>query len=458
MTKAKLTVGPVGKTLKDLTIPMIWGIFAMITFNMVDTYFVGQLGTLSLAAMSLTFPVVMVINFLLMGLGIGLSSGVALAIGEGNRHKVQRLTTDGLVLSFLIVCLCIIIGICTIEPLFQAIGATKQMLPLIEDYMKIWYLGGVFAIAPLVGNFAIRATGNSHFPGVIMMIASVINVVLDPLLIFGYAGFPRMELQGAALATIISWSVTFFASGYVMIFKEHLISLEIPRIKEVIVSWKRILHVGLPAAGTNTIIPLSNGIIMSLLASFGKETIAAFGVSMRIEAFALIVLYAISSIIGPFVGQNWGAKKYGRVDQGLSLIFKFCMLWGVFLAISLGFGSKFLVEQFDKNEEVVDIASLYFWIVPISYGLNGITMMVSAVFNSLHKPISATILSVTRMFVLYVPLAYLGKIFWGVNGIFAAYSLANIVVGVIAYRWNAETLKSHSLQMNPKEEDLAAVR
>ena len=139
--KAKLTEGSVGRTLVFVTLPMMVGIVGMVAFNLVDTFFVGRLGTLELAAMGFTFPVVMVVGSIARGLGVGVSSVVSRAIGQGDHHKVQRLTTDGLLLSVLIVLVFAVAGLLSIEPLFRMLGASEDILPLIKAYMRIWYFG-----------------------------------------------------------------------------------------------------------------------------------------------------------------------------------------------------------------------------------------------------------------------------------------------------------------------------
>jgi Na+-driven multidrug efflux pump len=159
---------------------MVWGILSILAFSLADTYFVAQLGTQELAAISFTFPIVNVLSNVAMGLGIGASSMISRAIGEGDRQKVQRLTTDSLLLSLLVVVVLVGIGLATIQPVFTALGAGPDILPLIQDYMSIWYLGMAFIVVPMVGNSAIRASGNTLVPGMSMMFAAGANIVLDP--------------------------------------------------------------------------------------------------------------------------------------------------------------------------------------------------------------------------------------------------------------------------------------
>ena len=435
----RLLEGNVGPQLIKLTIPMIWGVLAITAFNIVDTYFVGQLGTEPLAAMSFTFPVVMTLGSLAMGLGVGTSSVIARAIGEGDRDRVQRLTTDSLTLSLIIVVIFVFLGLITIDPLFTALGAGTDVLPLIRSYMQIWYFGMIFLVIPMVGNNAIRASGNTLTPSMIMIVAAGVNIVLDPLLIMGWGGFPRLEIEGAALTTVISRATTLVASLLVLHYREKMLCFNLPKFQIILASWQKILQIGLPAAATNMITPISIGLITSAIAFYGAEAVAAFGIASRIESFSLIVVVALSASISPFVGQNWGAKKYSRVHRALNLSYLFCLGWGIMVAAILAPNGSWLVSLFNSDPQVIQIATRYLWFVPISYAAAGIILMASSTFNALGKPIPSMIMTVSRMVVLYIPLAYLGSKLFGLNGIFAAACIANLVVGIGAYVWNQKT-------------------
>lgn len=435
----RLTEGPVVTQLLKLTLPMVWGIFALNAFNLADTYFVGQLGTNQLAAMSFTFPVVMTLGSLAMGLGIGASSVIARAIGEGDMRRVQRFTTNSLTLALTAVILFVTVGLLTIDPLFQSLGAGPEVLPFVREYMRIWYFGMVFLVVPMVGNSAIRAAGNTLTPSIIMTLAAAINIFLDPLLITGALGFPRLELQGAAIATVISRALTLIASLLVLRFKEKLLSSQLPNLEETLWCWRDILTVGLPAAAASMITPISIGVITSLLAVQGTAAVAGFGVASRLESFAMIVVMALSASMGPFVGQNWGAQAFGRVQRAMRHSFLFCMGWGVASAVILGWGGRSLAILFNPDPAVVSVAAQYLWLVPISYGAAGIIQVSSSAFNAMGKPVPSIVMTIARMFVLYIPLAYLGSRLAGATGIFAAALISNLVVGAGAYLWNRQT-------------------
>jgi putative MATE family efflux protein len=439
LATAKLTQGPVSTGILSLTLPMVLGIFANLGAALFETWLLGNVSTNALAAYSFTFSVTGALGSLSLGISIGLSSVLARTVGGGNQNLVRRLATDGIFLLALVMIVTSIIGYFTIEPLFVMLGADSDTLPLIVTYMQIWYFALVFYALPALGASALRAMGDARISGTIMVGGAILQAILDPILIFGLFGVPEMGLEGAAWAMLISRLVLCTLTYYVLINREHLIDFSRTTMTSVLSSWRRILVVGMPATATQLIGPVSTAIIVSFLASYGKEAVAGFGIASRIEALSVIPLFAMSASIGPFVGQNWGAGLYARANEGMMTSFLWSMLWGLGVAILFFLFGNHIGGLFEDNPAVIGYASLYLAIVPFSYGTWGVLMMASATFNSLGKPISSTTMSLVRMFLLYVPLAYLGSQWYGVMGIFAATCATNVVMGLLGFSWNRYT-------------------
>lgn len=431
--QARLIKGSVGKTLIKLTIPMTFGIVGMVAFNLVDTYFVGRLGTKELAALSFTFPVVLFVNSLALGLGIGASAIISRAIGEGDHHRVKRLTTDSLVLAMSLVTMFVVVGLFTIDPVFRLLGARGEMLDMVKQYMGIWYFGMPFVVVPMVGNNAIRATGDTKTPSAIMLVAVFCNFIMDPLLIFGIGPFPRLGIAGAAIATVISRSITFTVSLFVLYFRDKMITFVIPKLKEVFESWKRILYIGLPTAGTRIILPLAIGIITRIVSTYGKEAVAAYGVSSRIEFFALTVIVALSSVLAPFVGQNWGAGKQDRVKKAVIYSEQFSIVWGFAVFIILTALARPIAGIFNSNPTVITTIVLYLRVVSIGYGLQGVIMLTGSAMNVLNRPFHAAGVRIVQVFILYVPLALIGSSLFGLTGVFVALAIAYCGAGIASH-------------------------
>lgn len=430
-----LTAGPIGPTLVRLSLPMLVGIVGMMAFNVVDTFFVGRLGTLPLAAMTLTFPVVMVIGTFALGLGIGAMVAVSQSIGAGDESRIRRYTTDALTLAALCVAVLSAIGLATIEPLFRLLGATDEMMPFVRQYMLIWYPGMVFYIMPIVGNNIIRATGDTLTPSVIMLVSIAINAVLDPLLIFGLGPIPALGVAGAAIATVVSRALTLAVALWVLHFHQHLLAFPWPGRRALVESWRIVLRIGLPVAVSNIVIPIALGVVTRIVTRFGAEAVAGFGVATRIESFGLALIYALSAGVSPFVGQNFGAGRMDRVRKGLDYAKAFCLGWGILLlAVFLLFGRR-LVSYFDPDPAAIRAASLYLWIISISLGLRSIHQITWTALNVLGRPYESLFLEFLLAFGLWIPLAVAGAHVAHLPGVYGGLSLANLLAGAVAYVW-----------------------
>lgn len=443
------TEGPVGRQLYRMAMPMVWGLLATMSFNAVDTFFVAQLGSDQLAAMSFTFPVVMVVTSMAIGLGAGTSSVVARLLGQGQKSEAKQLASDTLLLSLGLSALMMALGWLTIEPLFLLLGAEPRLLPMITEYMSIWYLNTPFVIAPMVMSAMMRASGNNGVAGGLMLAGAIINAILDPILIFGWGWIPRMEIAGAAWATLLTRLLMVSVSLYYVTRRLKLMSWPHRHLDGLMASWRSILHIGLPAMATNMIVPLASGITVALVASHGVDAVAGFGVAMRIEPVVLIAFYATSGVIGPFLGQNMASEYHHRQDQVWAVVLKFCLLFGLVMALLLWLFGATVVGWFSDSEDVKTVAIAYLSIAPISYGLYGVVMSVNASFNGLGHPMPAMIISVLRVLGVYLPLAFTAQWLWGLNGLFIATAAANVVTGIMGYLWLRRYLSSTQRQATP---------
>ena len=433
--QARLTKGPVGKHLIDMTIPVFFGVFTMMLQGFADAFFIGMVGDWELAALSFAYPILMIVMSVAIGLGAGTSSVVARAIGANDSTRAARLATDSLLLSFIITGSISFLGILTIDSLFLSLGAPKEMIPLIRGYMEILYLGVPFVVVGMVGMSSMRATGDTRLPSLLMIIASIANIIIDPIMIFGLGPIPAMGLKGAAMAALIARGAIFLGTIYFMNQRLNMLSYEKPTLSEMKASWIDILHVGIPAAATNTIIPIATAIITAMLAKYGPEAVAGFGVASRIESVVLVMFYSLSAIIGPFVGQNLSAKKSERIYLALKQCSVFCLIFGLIFSYFLIAFRNSLPLLFSQNVTVINSASLFLLIAPISYGAYGVVMTMNAAFNGMGKPVPAVAISLIRMIVIYIPMAYFLQYFLGMSGIYLSYAIANILSGVVAYNW-----------------------
>lgn len=461
MSKHDLTQGRVSVSLARLTAPMMAGVSSSILVQVLEMGFIGQLSTAHVAAITFTFPLVMVLTSIALGISIGTSSVIARSVGTRQMNtatsaadattsppqtdEVAMLGTHSLILVFGLMLVISFLCWLSIDPLFVAMGAEPELLPLIHSYLDIYLPGTVLFTTSMICGSIMRANGSANIPGAIMTISAAINLILDPIFIFGWFGFPAMELAGAATAMTLTRFGTLIVSLW-FISKGNLVLAE-SYFRGWYRSAKRILHVGIPAMATNLIGPVTAAYITFLIADYGEAAVAGFGVANRIEAVAAMLMFALSGSIGPFVGQNWGAHQVGRVRDGVRASYLFSLGWGLFVAIPLFFFGGHVASWIDASPAVIDVAAIYLAIVPLSYGLWGVLMMSSASFNALGKPLPSTALSFGRMIIVYVPLATLLNDALGYVGIFIATALSNALFGLISWRWFAKRLELMANQL-----------
>lgn len=428
-----LTQGPISATLFRLTLPMILGIFSIVALNLVDAFFVGKLGALQLAALGFAFPVIMVMGSIGLGIGTGASAVISRAIGEKDVHKTRCLTRDSLSLSLLLALLFVVLGLCTMTPLFRAMGASEAVLAHIKAYMYTWYVGVLFVMVPFVGNNALRANGDMRTPAMIMLFMVVINVLLDPLLMFGWGPIPALGMAGAALATVISRAMSLILCLYVLHVRKHMISLALPSRRELWTSWRPILRIGLPASATNLLVPLSTGIITWLIAQYGPEAVAAVGVASRIDVFALVTVVALANVLAPFVGQNIGANQWDRVRTAIHRSQAFALIWGGAMLLLCWLGARWVAPFFSDDPLVIQYLILYLSITPLGYAARGIYAVGNTTLNVLNRPFLASSVTLLQVGALYVPLAFLGSYLWGLPGIFVALVLSYFMAALVSF-------------------------
>ena len=439
---------PILPTLKTMTIPMIFGMITLMMFNIVDTFFISLLGTEPLAAVSFTFPVTFTVISLAIGLGIGTSAVIAKALGSNKIDEARFDASISLMVGVVLVIVLSSIGYLLIDPIFTLLGAGAQVLPLIHEYMNIWFIGSVFLITPMIGNSVLRASGDTKTPSIVMGGAGLINAILDPVLIFGFGPVPALGIQGAAIASVVAWSVAVVIILYILAFKKRLLSLKAGK-QTVAGAIRKILKIGLPAAGANMLTPVAMAVMTALVAHHGPEAVAAFGVGSRIESIASILVLALSMTLPPFVSQNFGAGKLCRVKEAYTGTLKFVMVWQFAIYVLLIAFSGVISQLFGKEQAVIDVIKLFIYTIPLSYGLQGVIILSNSSFNALHKPMYALVLSVIRLFIFYVPFAYIGNEIAGLLGLFIGAALGNLFTAIVAYKWfmkKLEALSGESLQ------------
>lgn len=434
----------VTRTLFSMAFPMLAGTFAMNAYNLTDTWFVSRLGTLPLAAMGFTFPVVMLLTCVAHGIGSGVTTLVSHAIGRRNHDDATRLVTHGTMLTLAVTAVIAIGGYLLIVPVFTALGADAKTLPLIAEYMRIWYVGAVFMTLPMLGNGILISTGDSRAASGMMILGTLINVVLDPIMIFGYLGCPAMGIRGAALATVIAQGISTVWLVHLLFRKHRLLTWTTWRLGEYTGSLRSITRFAVPSVLSMVLMPISATVITRLLSAFGNEAIAATGVAGRIEMFAFMVPMALGISLTPFVSQNFGAGRLDRVREAQKVATRFALGYGGVTAVAFFLAAPWLAAAFTDDPKVAGTLVSYIRIISFGYGMMEVHRYCGFFLTGMHKPISATVLNAVRVLALLIPLSFLGASFWGVAGVFGGRLATDIIVGIIGMMWVSKTLNANA--------------
>jgi len=434
MHAAPLTTGSIEWSLVRMAGAMMIGFVAGAAFNITDTYFVSRLGTETLAAMAFTFPVVMVVFGVTMGIGVGVTAVISRAIGTGQTQRVQTLTWDALLLGVVCVGVFVAVGLATMRPLFTRMGADETTLPLVMRYMRIWYLGMLFLIVPIIGNCAIRATGDMLSPSLIMVADLGLNIVLDPLLIFGIGPFPALGIEGAAIATVVSRGVALTASLAVLRWK-GLLRLRRPSVGHVLTSWKEVAYIGLPAGMAHLAMPLAMGVVVRVASTFGTPAVAAISAATRIEHGVIIPILALGAALIPFAGQNLGAGRIERIRGAHKAAIRLCLLWGLVCIVGFCLAREPIAHLFTRDGAVYGYLLLYLTVVPFVFGIRGLSFSAASIMNGLHRPYHAAGVGFVRTLGLQIPLVVLGGWLFGFVGLLCALVMTEVLAGGVSVAW-----------------------
>lgn len=415
-----------------MSIPTGLGILSILLFNITDTFFISLLGTDALTAISFTFPLTFIISSIIIGFGSGLSAALARLIGRGEPDNLKEFVISALLLGLVTITVLTTLGFLSADSLFRLLGAKDNLLPLIHDYLNVWLIAIGFLVIPMMGNSALRATGNAKYPSYIMMGAGVVNVVLDPLLIFGWGPIAPMGIQGAAVATLIAWAMSLVAS-LILLHKSQLIGWVCLSVSSVLKTWRTVLRVGQAAAISQMINPLFNAIVMSILASIDSKAVAAYGVGIRIESVMLIGVIALASSLMPFLAQNVGAGQHERAKSALLGSAKFSIISQFVLYVIVALLARPLANLFSDDAAVIEYVVIFLYLVPFAYGALGMVIVVANALNAYNRPGASLLINIARLFLLMLPMVWLGKELLGTNGVFAAIAIGNIIMGGACY-------------------------
>ena len=429
---AKLTRGDIRGHLVTQTAPMIIGVAAIMSIGLVDAYFIGQLGSAELAAISFIFPISVALSSLGVGVMVGINSVVSRALGASDRKRAASRANFGIAFATGLGLAIGLLLFALLDPLFSLMQADQDVLPLIRIYMQPFSLGFPLLMVIMGINGALRGQGEARKTSYVSLCYAAVNWVLDPFFITGAFGIGGFGMVGAAYATLVGWAVAIVFGFFLL--KSTLLPFNPGKVMdaEFIPSIKAISNVAGPAAFSNAINPIGLSVLTALVATQGQDAVAGFGAAGRLQSFAVVPLLALSGAIGSIVGQNWGAAKPDRAREAMRWASGFCIIYGLSIAVALFAASTWFAEFFTDNPAVVQEFTRYLTIAAWGYAGYGLLIVSNGALNAVDKAGWALAQSFFRVFLIMLPVAWLLRPSWGSDAIYSAELAANLAGGIVA--------------------------
>lgn len=418
-------------TLWRQTWPMAIGVLALLGFQLVDSAFIARLGTAPLAAQSFTFPLSFLIIGIQVGMGIAIAALISRALGAGEEVRARRLSSlvlmaGGGVIGLLAIALWIFY-----VPIFRLLGADETTLSYIRIYWAPQLLSAWLGALLYFSYSVFRAHGDTRLPGKMMVLSSLVNLVLDPLLIFGIGNWEGWGLPGAAWATAIAFSVGLLVTTRKLLKRQWAAQQGL--WQEAKQSWRPFTGIAAPAMVSQLMPPLAAMLAISIVAGLGESEVAAWGLASRLETLSLMVILAMTMSLPPWLGRCYGAGDWGQIQQLMTLAIKVALFWQLGLGIVLALGAPWLAMALAGNPDVQSELTLLIRFLLPSYAALGVCMLVVSAGNALGWPLRAMLLSSARLFICYLPCLWLGSQFFGWWGLAAGAAVGNLLAGFMAW-------------------------
>lgn len=416
-----------GRTLYSMTWPMIFGVVALMGYQLVDSVYISILGTEPLAALGFTVAVNQLFIGVQIGLGIAATALISRAIGAQDIQWARDL--GGLVLtagSSIMAVLCVIIWLMQ-DVILTLLGADASLWPLIGRYWVPW-LFSIWIGATLYFAYSIaRAQGNTRLPGSVMVITSLLNLTLDPVFIFVF----EWGLPGAAWASATSFAIGASIMWYRM---KHRRWVRYRRLKLTVGPGLRQLGTISGPAMISQLMPgMAAMTATTIVAGFGAPAVAAWALGTRLESFSIVVVLALTMSLPPMVGRYIGAGDYASLDKLVLLAVRFVLALQLVVAV-VWLGLSFVLPSaLSSDPQVAGYLGTWFVLVPLSYGALGTCMLMVSVANATGMPLRAVLISVLRLFAFYLPALWLGAQVAGMTGVYAGVLVGNSVAGIVSW-------------------------
>ena len=438
---------PVGKLLATMAVPMMISMLFQALYNVVDSVFVAMLSQDAMNAISLAFPLQMLTIALGAGTGVGMNALLSRSLGEKKQDMVNRAANTGLFLFLCSGLFFAIIGLVAARPFFEAQTQNQAIIDYGADYIAICLCFSVGIFCQFCFERLLQSTGRTGLATLTQLTGAIINIILDPIMIFGLFGFPRLEVAGAAVATVAGQLVAACVGCILNLKYNKEVKLKLKHIRWHGATAKEIYRVGIPSIIMQSIGSVMTFTMNQILISFTEAATAVFGAYFKLQSFIFMPIFGLNNAMVPIVSYNFGAARPERVKRTvkLTILTAVCIMIVGFLAFELF--PELLLGAFSPSEEMLSIGKVALRIIGSIFPLAGFCIIAGSVFQAIGNPVHSLIVAVCRQLVVLLPVAWLMSLTGNLNLVWVAFPVAEVVSLSLSAIFLRKTLKTANARM-----------
>ena len=427
----KLGIMPVGKLLAVMSVPTMFSMLIQALYNIVDSIFVSHYSEKALTAVSLAFPMQMLMFSFAIGTSVGICSVISRRLGERRYDEAQKAAQSGYTLELILMIAFVLIGAFLSRPFFKLYTNDEELVQMSTTYIRICMMLSVGSFMNVFCEKALQSTGDTIHPMIIQASGAIFNVIFDPILIFGYLGFPAMGIAGAAIATVAG---QIFAMVLGIVFLKRNKSLNVKLLRPSLdgPSVKDIVKVGLPAVIMQGIGTIMTSLMNAILITFDVLATTVFGVYFKLQSFVFMPIFGMNSGLMPILGYNYGAKNRPRMMKALKLGVVFAFIFMSMGTLLFNLFPDALLGLFNASDALKSLGEVALRLISLSFPLAAISIILGALFQAMGDGFYSMIISIVRQLFILIPCAWLfGKLF-GLNAVWFAFLTAEVFALILS--------------------------
>lgn len=437
----KMGVMPIGKLVISMSAPMMASMIFQALYNIVDSVFVSRVSQDALNAVSLAFPFQTLMMAFALGTGVGMNSLISRSLGQKDQNKADQTAGTGIFLFILSAIAFCVLSLFLAEPYYRFQTQNENIIRFGKQYILVcggWCFG---LFGQICEERLLQSTGRTQLSMISQICGAICNIILDPILIFGLFGFPRLEVMGAAVATVVGQTLACVVGFVLNIRKNAEIHLSLKRIRPNAPIIKEIYRIGIPSIVMQCVGSVMNFVLDNLLIAFTEAATAVFGAYYKIQSIIFMPVFGMNSAMVPIISYNYGACKPERVKQTTRI----CILIAVgimtvgTLLFELIPGP--LLSLFNPSEEMLSVGKVAFRIIAIHFPVAGFCIVVGSVCQAMGKPVYTLITSICRQLVVLLPVAWLLSLTGVLDSVWWAFPIAEVISGLINIYFLKATLR-----------------